>query len=345
MPEPAKSALAPKKGSKKAVTKAQKKDGKKRKRSRKESYSVYVYKVLKQVHPDTGISSKAMGIMNSFVNDIFERIAGEASRLAHYNKRSTITSREIQTAVRLLLPGELAKHAVSEGTKAVTKYTSSNGWLLKEPLRLTTKSTFLLGSLGAGVLGDSLGALGHGVLGQLPRQQQAHGRLDLPGRDGRALVVMCQARRLARDALEDVIDEGVHDAHGLGRDASMSGRGKQGGKARAKAKTRSSRAGLQFPVGRVHRLLRKGNYAERVGAGAPVYLAAVLEYLTAEILELAGNAARDNKKTRIIPRHLQLAIRNDEELNKLLGKVTIAQGGVLPNIQAVLLPKKTESHH
>ncbi|KAJ6652397.1 hypothetical protein lerEdw1_011627 [Lerista edwardsae] len=98
----------------------------------------------------------------------------------------------------------------------------------------------------------------------------------------------------------------------------MSGRGKQGGKARAKAKTRSSRAGLQFPVGRVHRLLRKGNYAERVGAGAPVYLAAVLEYLTAEILELAGNAARDNKKTRIIPRHLQLAIRNDEELNKLL---------------------------
>ena len=82
-------------------------------------------KVLKQVHPDTGISSKAMSIMNSFVNDIFERIAAEASRLAHYNRRSTITSREIQTAVRLLLPGELAKHAVSEGTKAVTKYTSS----------------------------------------------------------------------------------------------------------------------------------------------------------------------------------------------------------------------------
>ncbi|XP_028632117.1 histone H2B type 1-F/J/L-like [Grammomys surdaster] len=124
MPDPAKSAPAPKKGSKKAVTKAQKKDGKKRKRSRKESYSVYVYKVLKQVYADNGISSKAMGIMNSFVNDIFERIGSEA-RLAHYNKRSTITSREIQTAVRLLLPGELAKHAVSEGTKAVTKYTSS----------------------------------------------------------------------------------------------------------------------------------------------------------------------------------------------------------------------------
>ena len=120
----------------------------------------------------------------------------------------------------------------------------------------------------------------------------------------------------------------------------MSGRGK-GGKAKSKAKTRSFRAGLQFPVGRVHRYLKRGNYAERIGAGAPVYLAAVLEYLSAEILELAGNAARDNKKTRIIPRHLQLAIRNDEELNKLLSGVTIAQGGVLPNIQAVLLPKTT----
>ncbi|KAL2090073.1 hypothetical protein ACEWY4_014761 [Coilia grayii] len=97
----------------------------KRKSKRRETYGVYIYKVLKQVHPDTGISSRAMNIMNSFVNDVFERIAIEASRLAQYNKRSTITSREVQTAVRLLLPGELAKHAVSEGTKAVTKYTSS----------------------------------------------------------------------------------------------------------------------------------------------------------------------------------------------------------------------------
>lgn len=125
------------------------------------------------------------------------------------------------------------------------------------------------------------------------------------------------------------------------KNKTMSGRGK-GKPAGTKSKSRSSRAGLQFPVGRIHRLLRKGNYAERVGAGAPVYLAAVMEYLAAEVLELAGNAARDNKKTRIIPRHLQLAIRNDEELNKLLAGVTIAQGGVLPNIQAVLLPKKTE---
>ena len=310
--------------------------------------------------------------------------------------------------------------------------------------------------LAAGVLGDGLGALRHGVLGQLTGQEQTDGSLDLSGGDGRALVVVRQTGGLGSDALEDVVDERVHDAHGLGRDASvrvdllehlvdvdavrllplalallvslgdvllglagllgglsaslrrhgwrdecttlwsrhlrnarvvknrrwddriwptgthrltttgrcrqkqvkrlrrdriahswqnlqatMSGRGK-GGKVKGKAKSRSSRAGLQFPVGRIHRLLRKGNYAERVGAGAPVYLAAVMEYLAAEVLELAGNAARDNKKTRIIPRHLQLAIRNDEELNKLLSGVTIAQGGVLPNIQAVLLPKKTE---
>lgn len=120
----------------------------------------------------------------------------------------------------------------------------------------------------------------------------------------------------------------------------MSGRGK-GGKSKVKPKTRSSRAGLQFPVGRVSRLLKKGNYADRIGAGASVYLAAVMEYLAAEVLELAGNAARDNKKSRIIPRHVQLAIRNDEELNKLLSGVTIAEGGVLPNIHSVLLPKKS----
>eukprot|EP00898_Chlorokybus_atmophyticus_P005381 jgi/Chlat1/5844/Chrsp4S06364 len=102
------------------------KDGKKKKVKKSvETYKIYIYKVLKQVHPDTGISSKAMSIMNSFINDIFEKIATEASRLARYNKKPTITSREVQTAVRLILPGELAKHAVSEGTKAVTKFTSS----------------------------------------------------------------------------------------------------------------------------------------------------------------------------------------------------------------------------
>merc|ERR1712077_14555 len=126
MPPKASGKAAKKAGkAQKAISKGDRKKGGNSSRKRKESYAIYIYKVLKQVHPDTGVSSKAMSIMNSFVNDIFERIAGEASRLAHYNKRSTITSREIQTAVRLLLPGELAKHAVSEGTKAVTKYTSS----------------------------------------------------------------------------------------------------------------------------------------------------------------------------------------------------------------------------
>ncbi len=121
----------------------------------------------------------------------------------------------------------------------------------------------------------------------------------------------------------------------------MSGKGKGGrGKKTGKSSSRSSKAGLQFPVGRLSRYLRKGGFAKRVGGGAPVYVAAVLEYLCAEILELAGNAARDNKKTRIVPRHIQMAVRSDEELNKLLGGVTIASGGVLPNIHAVLLPKK-----
>lgn len=115
---------------------------KKRKRKRKESFGIYIYKVLKQVHPDTGVSSKAMSIMNSFVNDIFERIASEASKLSQYNKRSTITSREIQTAVRLLLPGELAKHAISEGTKAVTKYTSSL-WITTEQTALIRANKFI----------------------------------------------------------------------------------------------------------------------------------------------------------------------------------------------------------
>merc|ERR1712216_175753 len=210
--------------------------------------------VLKQVHPDTGISSKAMSIMNSFINDIFEKIATEASKLARYNKKPTVTSREIQTAVRLILPGELAKHAVSEGTKAVTKFTSNR-------------------------------------------------RTEM-------------GRRL------------------------LSGRGK--GKSGKKAVSRSAKAGLQFPVGRIARYLKVGKYATRVGAGAPVYLAAVLEYLAAEVLELAGNASRDNKKSRIVPRHIQLAIRNDEELSKLLGTVTIAACGVLPNIHSVLLPKKSK---
>merc|ERR1712125_217592 len=110
---------------KKKVAKATTEHAKRRKKPNTSSYSSYIYKVLKQVHPDTAISKKAMVVMDSFVHDIFERLAGEAGRLARYNGKHTITSREIQTSVRLILPGELAKHAVSEGTKAVTKYNSS----------------------------------------------------------------------------------------------------------------------------------------------------------------------------------------------------------------------------
>ncbi|XP_034549956.1 late histone H2A.2.2-like [Notolabrus celidotus] len=154
----------------------------------------------------------------------------------------------------------------------------------------------------------------------------------------------------------------------------MSGRGKKAAPKPKSSVTRSSRAGITFPVGRIHRLLRKGRYADvlvigskaqreklastlnvhglnpsqearnlaRVGNGSAVYLAAVLEYLCAEILELAGNASRDNKKMRIAPRHILLAVKNDEELNKLLAGVTISEGGVIPNFQATLLPKKTK---
>ena len=131
-----------------------------------------------------------------------------------------------------------------------------------------------------------------------------------------------------------------------GHHANLSGVPTPAGNASRKPKktkkktTRSERAGLQFPVGRVGKRLKQQQYAQRLGAGAPVYLGAVLEYLTAEVLELAGNAAKEHRKSRIVPRHIQLAIRNDEELSKFLSNVTIPQGGVLPNVHSVLLPKK-----
>ncbi|XP_070699348.1 core histone macro-H2A.1 isoform X2 [Pempheris klunzingeri] len=114
----------------------------------------------------------------------------------------------------------------------------------------------------------------------------------------------------------------------------------RGGKKKLTKTSRSTKAGVIFPVGRMLRYIKRGLPKYRIGVGAPVYLAAVLEYLTAEILELAGNAARDNKKGRVTPRHILLAIANDEELNQLLKGVTIAAGGVLPNIHPELLAKK-----
>ena len=116
-------AKTPSKKSVKSSKKAAKETTTRRKK-RVETYSSYIYKVLKQVHPEIGISRKGMLVMESFINDVFDRVCAEAGRLARYNKKATLSSREVQTAIRLVLPGELAKHAISEGTKAVTKFSS-----------------------------------------------------------------------------------------------------------------------------------------------------------------------------------------------------------------------------
>lgn len=231
----------------------------KRKFRRKQTYATYIYKVLKQVHPDTGLSKKAMSTANSIINDLHVRIIEEAVHICTANRNKGISVRHIVSAVKILFPDELASHAKSEGVKAVTKYQSS-----------------------------------------LPKV--------------------------------------AHKSHS-GPPGGLGGKGKGKGKrSGVPTKTMSFRAGLQFPVGRTRRLIKQLTRM-RVGAKAAIYLAAVEEYLTAEILELSGNAARDYKRKRITPRCIQLAIRNDEELNKLIPG-TIASGGVIPNIHASLLPKK-----
>ena len=218
------------------------------------NFTIYTYKVLKQVHPDTGITSGANTQMNVIINAIGENLSEKAVFLATKAKRKTISTKDIQSAVRLVLPDYLSKYAVSEGTKAVTKY------------------------------------------------------LDL-------------------------------EIQGLRR-------GKRG--------KRSARAGLQFPVSRVEKFVRaaanKGSLDSsckkggclRVTDTTGVYLAGAIEYLVAEILELSGNAARDNKKARITSRHLFLGIANDEELNKMMEtlNIFIPNAGVLPHIHSALLPKR-----
>lgn len=212
-------------------------------------FEVYIYRVLKQVHPDTGISGAALQIMVNLVKVDITKVVKVVNQLLLRTGAKTVTSRDIQSAVRICLPGELAKHAVSEGTKAVTRYNA-------------------------------------------------------------------------------VISENQEPAN------------KTSGK-KAKPEQRSHKAGLTFNVTRVEKLMSFEASAKRKSAGSGVYLASVVEYLVAEVLELAGNCARDNKKVRITPRHIKLAIANDEELHKLYSD-TVIGGGVVPRIHQSLLPEVKE---
>jgi histone H2A len=217
------------------------------KKKRYDQFDTYIYKVLKQLHPETGINGAAMDEMDQYVKTVIEMISHAVNRLLINSGRKTVESRDVQSAVRVLLKDELAKHAVSEGTKAVTKYNSA----------LSAKT---------------------------------------PGR-------------------------------------------KSPGGAKSTPTSKSFMAGLQFSVPRVEKLMMKHSIAERKSATSSVYLAAVVEYLVAEILELAGNAARDSKRVRITPRHIMMAIRNDSELSNL-SKDMILPGGIIPGIMPQLLPKR-----
>jgi len=230
-------AAPPAKGKDKKVSPKSDGEGGGKKAKREYTFKSYIFKVLKQVHPDTGLTADTSSALDRIVTELIVKISREMMTLVNANKKVTLTSHEVQTAIRLILPGELAKHAVSEGTKAITKF---NAWV--------------------------------------------SGAAEAPKKKGE----------------------------------------------KRKGTSRSARAGLVFPVKRIEHHIRINTGNLRVGVGAPVYLAAVLEYLVAEMLELAGNASRDNRKVRITPRHLKLAIDNDEELVKLL-KGFVLGGGVVPN--------------
>lgn len=210
------------------------------------SFDTYLYRVLKSVHGDIyNIKKSSLATLDDIIHNVLERVAREASGLLSTKHKATMTSREIQTAVRLVFRGELAKHAVAQGTKAVTTY---------------------------------------------------HTNSDKP-----------------QPAAGD----------------------------KTTKQTKSKRSGILFPVGRIARLLKQAKFATRTGEGTSVYLAAVLEYLAAEILELAGNAAKDNKKKTIAPRHIMLAIENDEELARLC-RGSISRAGVVPHIEDALKPKSNK---
>lgn len=215
--------------------------GKTKKTSRRKknfsSWGLYIGRVKAQVAPNNKLTGTARRQLSALMTDTFQRLANEAQTVLRVQKKATLTSREIQTAVRLLLPIKLAKHAVSEGVKAVTKFSASSG--------------------------------------------------------------------------------GVRQARS----------------------SKTTRAGLQVSVGRVHSMLKAGNFAARVSAGAAVYLAAAIEYLLAEILELSYEVA-EQTHWRITSRDVMIAVRNDTELSKLFSTVTFANAGVIPHIQPALEKKK-----
>lgn len=213
------------------------KQGGRRKLRNYNNFRVGIKKVLTQVHPETGISMSAMNTMDGMLKNTFYNLCAEVSRLCLMNKAQTANSRMVQSAVRLCFPGELAKHAVSEGTKAITALTAKGSGTVKKRTSL------------------------------------------------------------------------------------------------------SARAHLQFSAGRVKRMMKKMRVAARLSSAASVYMTAVLEYLAAEVLELAGNAARDNKKARVNGRFITLAVRHDSELDKLFKNDTVRGGGVLPNVHSFLVKK------
>ncbi len=203
------------------------------------NFEIYIRRVLKQVHPDTGISGSALSCLNNLVEITVQKIMVGINRILLATGKKTVNTRDIQDSVRLILPGEICKHAVFEGTKAVTRYNSS----------------------------------------------------------------------------------------------------KAAGATNGKPTMKSTRAGLQFSVPRTQKLMMRMSSVQRKTGVAAVYITAVCEYLMAEVMELAGNAARDQKRVRITPRHIKLAIYNDEEL-KIFYKDTIFAGGVMPHIEAKVLEKK-----
>lgn len=244
-----KSKSSPKK-SKSSPKKSPSKKGSPKKKSF-DSYKSYIYKVLKQVHPDTGISSAAMAETDALCHYFVKTLIEGTNEFRRVSGRSMLSARDVQSSVRSRLPGELAKHAVSEGTKAVAKFATS-------------------------------------------------------------------------------IENASHGTK----------------KNRAKPVAASARAGLQFAPSRIRKDIMKYNSAHackcRISTGAVIYLASVIEYLVAEILELSGNAARDNKAVRISTTHITMAIHNDQELEELLRRVTLPSSAGKPHIHSVLLPKKQQ---